>query len=117
MMFFQDLTCNAHTTGNGWASNPLLYPLSRHLYAWSICGTLGGQLQKCKEGGTPTGHGLFIRFRILNDVCEYVSVCSDYDYRCLKGQKSNFDPLQLELQVTVNHPSRCWEQKPGFLGE
>lgn len=75
LMVFQDLTCNLHTTRNGWANNPLLYPPSRHLYAWNIWETLGGLLQKCKEGGAPTGDVLFIRFSFLNDVCEYVSVC------------------------------------------
>lgn len=45
------------------------------IYIPGVWETLGGQLWKCKEGGTPTGDGLFIRFTFLDDVCECVIVC------------------------------------------
>lgn len=57
----QDLTCNVHAPRmKGLAIPYSSLPLSINIpRVWE---TLGGQLQKCKEGGTPTGDGLFIRF-------------------------------------------------------
>lgn len=48
---------------------------------------------------------------MLDLICEYMYVGAS----TLWGQKWASDPSELELQVSVNHLTGCWERNPGLL--
>lgn len=45
--------------------------------------------------------------------CLNVCVCVMYMPVALGSQKRGSDPLEMELQVVVNHHVQCWELDPG----
>lgn len=61
-------------------------------------------------------HHLFIFLFILSCVYTCVPVCG-YVHSAHRGQSRALDPLQLELQVVVIHPTWVWGPSVGPLEE